>query len=51
MELERQENVLVVGHQVGGIRLIGFVFQLIFVFVTGNSPMSVRAARFLIFFC
>ena len=30
MELERQENVLVVGHQVGDTRGVGFGFQLIF---------------------
>jgi hypothetical protein len=29
MELERQENVLVVGHQVGDTRLIDLGFQLI----------------------
>jgi hypothetical protein len=29
MELERQENVLVVGHQVGDTRLISRAFQLI----------------------
>lgn len=45
MELERQENVLVVGHQVSDTRLIDLGFQLIFV-LTGYSPMSVRAARF-----
>ncbi len=45
MELERQENVLVVGHQVGDVRLFEHDFQLIW-FVTGYSPMSVRAVPF-----
>jgi hypothetical protein len=46
MELERQENVLVVGHQVGDTRLIDLGFSTHFCPVTGYSPMSVRAARF-----
>ena len=46
MELERQENVLVVGHQVSENFLIGPGFNLIGICsVTGYSPMSVRAAR------
>jgi hypothetical protein len=46
MELERQENVLVVGHQVGDTRLIDLGFSTHFCSVTGYSPMPVRAARF-----
>ena len=46
MELERQENVLVVGHQVGDTRLIDLWFSNSFCSATGYSPMSVRSAKF-----
>ena len=47
MELERQENVLVVGHQVRAIPAPSISVQTrCFFFVTGHPSVSVRSIRF-----